>query len=130
MPRDNRTIVSAVRHKGEVYGPGREDELEELLDKEGIDRLVDNGAITGDWGTAASRRAATSDEKERANLAKTIEKGVKAGEKLERHDSPSLEEMNRDELTAFAEKHSVKVEDSMIDDEIRTAIKEKMSITT
>lgn len=51
-----RKIHRAVRVGRTVYGPGREDELLEVLPKEDVERLSDNGTLGGDWSGAKGKR--------------------------------------------------------------------------
>jgi hypothetical protein len=46
---DNRRIVSTVYHDGQKYGPGREDELAEAMSVAQVARLVERGALAGNW---------------------------------------------------------------------------------
>lgn len=53
MPKDNRRIIQGVQlyEAGTLftYLPGMEDELEEVLPADQVDRLKQAGAIEGDW---------------------------------------------------------------------------------
>lgn len=135
MP-DNRKIKSSVRHGGETYGPGREDELAEILDKDKIDRLVAAGSIEGDWSPGA-KKAAAEDAKAAAADEKVIEKGIKDATNAPGDQPPvptadlgNVDNMNRDQLEAYAKAKNIKVTKSMTNDEIKAAIAEKASIPT
>lgn len=53
---DNRVIRSAIAMPdGQVYGPGREDELEKVMTKEQLKRFTDEGAIEGDFKASGTR---------------------------------------------------------------------------
>jgi hypothetical protein len=49
MAKDNRTIHSHIRHGGKIYKPGMEDDLEAAVSSAGIERLIEKGAISGDF---------------------------------------------------------------------------------
>lgn len=57
MAKDNRVIRSAVNIGGEVYGPGREDDLEAVMTKKQLKYLTEQGALEGDF-TASGKAAA------------------------------------------------------------------------
>lgn len=62
MAKDNRQILSAVRFGGKLYKDGMEDELQTDLSREEIQRLLDRGAIAGDFKGTGKPKAET-DEK-------------------------------------------------------------------
>ena len=60
MPKDNRTIINGIRHAGQVFTEGQEDDLAAALPQERLDQLVADGALSGDW--VASKAAAKAKE--------------------------------------------------------------------
>lgn len=57
MAKDKeRRIHQAVRVGQTAYGPGSEDQLLEVLPNEDAKRLVEQGALTGDWSGAKGSR--------------------------------------------------------------------------
>jgi hypothetical protein len=54
----DRTIIGAILTRGRIYKAGDEDLLAPLLPKADIERLVEKGALTGDWGQRAAAPAA------------------------------------------------------------------------
>jgi len=66
MAKETKTIVRAVRTGGEdgkVYKPGQEDELAAVLTASQGKRLVENGSLEGEWGTAKAADAPKSPAK-------------------------------------------------------------------
>lgn len=57
MGKDNRQILSAVRVGGTVYKPGMEDELSAAMNQGQLDRLMDKGALGGDFTSKAAAEA-------------------------------------------------------------------------
>ena len=49
MAKQAQEILSAIRLKGKSYGPGQEEELEEILTPEQVKDLKDRGALKGPW---------------------------------------------------------------------------------
>lgn len=73
MAKDNRTIHSHIRHGGKVYKPGMEDDLEAAVSSAGIQRLIEKGAISGDFkgGKKATKAEATAAPAEEAPTEST-----------------------------------------------------------
>lgn len=62
MAKDNRKIHNGVRHNGTTYTDGMEDELAEAVSSEQLERLVEKGAISGNWGGSAKAKAVPAKE--------------------------------------------------------------------
>lgn len=67
---ENRVIRNAIRMPdGEVYGPGREDELEAVMTREQLKRFTDDGSLEGDFKasgkTAQAEATETNDAKKK-----------------------------------------------------------------
>jgi hypothetical protein len=54
MAKDNRKIHSGVRHKGTTYTDGMEDELAAAVSGKQLERLIERGAISGNWQSSAA----------------------------------------------------------------------------
>jgi hypothetical protein len=66
MPKDNRTIHSAIRAAdGTVYAEGMEDELAGAYSQTELEALVESGALSGEWSSTrkAEPKAKTEDKK-------------------------------------------------------------------
>lgn len=70
MAKDNRNILSAVRFKGTVYKPGMEDELSAAMNQGQLDRLMDRGALGGDFVAVAGAEPKPPSESELAKMSK------------------------------------------------------------
>jgi hypothetical protein len=56
MAKDNREILSTVRvGRDQMFGAGQEDELAAALSKEDGERLIEAGALQGDWSFTGKR---------------------------------------------------------------------------
>jgi hypothetical protein len=60
MAKDDRRIHSGVRLDGTTYVTGMEDELAAICDKEQINYLLDQGAISGNWGQSVKAETAAT----------------------------------------------------------------------
>lgn len=71
MAKDTRKIHNGVRHNGTVYKSGMEDELAAALSAKQLDRLVEQGALSGAWQSSA----AEVEEAETAELTDDVDDG-------------------------------------------------------
>lgn len=55
MAKDNRTILSGIRVGSDVFTDGAEDELAAVLSPADGKRLLEAGAIAGDWDFGGSK---------------------------------------------------------------------------
>lgn len=64
MPKDNRLILNGVRVGNTVYTEGQEDELSGALTQAELDRLMDSGALGGDFVSTLKPAKTETAEKE------------------------------------------------------------------
>lgn len=80
MAKDNREILSGVRIGNDVYLPGQEDEVASRLSPKDGERLIEAGALAGDWDFGTSQ-----DDDEPKLTAKVAERLAAAN--IETNDS-------------------------------------------
>src|SRR5262245_9608956 len=86
--KDNRVIKSGVlvdvAGEGRVFGPGQEDELEEVMTAEQLETLKLQGALEGDWSAKAKGGPILPEavkERKENNARRNLERLKKAAEK-------------------------------------------------
>lgn len=72
-------IVGAVRHKGRLFTAGSEAELAKTLPRKDIDRLVEKGVLTGNWGGKSAATSETSETSTASSGTSTSETDANAG---------------------------------------------------
>lgn len=80
MPKDNRLILSGIRVGDTVYVEGQEDELSAALSQEQLDRLMDKGALGGDWKAGKAAKVAEAPKGEMAAETARAETETKTSE--------------------------------------------------
>lgn len=96
---DNRKIISTVRAQGASYGPGKEDELELAISPETGKKLIESGALSGDWDFDGDDEVAPPSELEGLRVA--LEESGKTRDSLFQRNT-QLSEANADLIKANA----------------------------